>query len=88
LTGQVPCVGAAKERGKGTKLFRPAKTTRRNRRTRTKRFIFGRMARHSCCELKGLAEPVGFESSRQQPVDRDIVTCDLAGQYPNESGQS
>ena len=37
MTSQVACVGAAKERGKGTKLLGSAKTTRRNRRAHTKR---------------------------------------------------
>ena len=55
LTRQVACVGAAKERGKGTKLFRLAKTTRGNHAAHAKRLILGGMARRSCRKFEVLA---------------------------------
>ena len=70
-----------------TKLFRRAKTARRNQAAHAKRLILGSMIRGSCCELEVLAWPIRFEASRYQTVNRDVVACDLARQHSNEAGQ-
>ena len=85
---QVACVGTAKERSESTKFFRRAKTSGRNRVAHAKRLILGRMARRSGREFKVLAQPICFEASWQQPVNGDVVACDLARQNSDKSSQS
>ena len=59
LTRQVACVSAAKERSESTKLFRRAKTARRNQAALAKRLILGCMTRPLMLQIGGsrVADP-------------------------------